>query len=275
MTLSNKVLLVGGGKMGSAMLRGWLSKGLETERVRVVEPDTAVSRAIDIDLAVSVVPNIQNLDSNFTPDVIVLAVKPQGMSTIVPHYAKLAQAGAVTVSIAAGRTVEFLERYLGRDTAIVRTMPNTPAAIGRGITAAYPNRYVSINQKKSCHSLLEAMGEVVWISEEAQIDSVTAISGSGPAYVFLLIECLAAAARKQGLPDEVAAKLALVTVSGAGELALRSDEDASVLRQNVTSPGGTTAAALEVLMSDEGIENLMLRAVEVAAARSRDLAEYT
>ena len=275
MTLSSSVLLVGGGKMGSAMLRGWLSKGLETERVRVIEPDVAASKAIGEDLAVPVLQNIQKLDSNFSPDVIVLAVKPQGMSTIVPNYAKMAQAGAVTVSIAAGRTVAFLERCLGRDTAIVRTMPNTPAAIGRGITAAYPNKYVSIDQKESCHGLLEAMGEVVWISEEAQIDPVTAISGSGPAYVFLLIECLAAAGRKQGLSDEVAAKLALVTVAGAGELALRSEEDASVLRQNVTSPGGTTAAALEVLMSDEGIENLMLRAVEAATVRSRGLAEYT
>ena len=272
MTLSNNILLVGGGKMGSAMLRGWLSKGLATERVRVIEPDADVSKALEEELAVSVVPNLGNLDSNYAPDVIVLAVKPQGMNTIVPGYAKMAQAGAVTLSIAAGRTVAFLERYLGRDTAVVRTMPNTPAAIGRGITAAYPNKWVSSKQKESCHGLLEAMGEVVWISDEDQIDPVTAISGSGPAYVFLLIECLATAARKQGLPDEVAAKLALVTVAGAGELALRSDEDASVLRQNVTSPGGTTAAALEILMSEEGLKSLMLRAVQVATVRSRDLA---
>tara|TARA_B100001123_G_C15325876_1_gene1029506 strand:+ start:575 stop:1432 length:858 start_codon:yes stop_codon:yes gene_type:complete len=272
MTLSDKVLLVGGGKMGSAMLRGWLSKGLATERVRVIEPDTDVAKAIDEDLAVPVLSNIENLASDFTPNVIVLAVKPQGMNTIVSGYAKMAQAGAVTLSIAAGRNVAFLERYLGCNTAVVRTMPNTPAAIGRGITAAYPNKHVSSVQKESCHGLLEAMGEVVWISDEDQIDPVTAISGSGPAYVFLLIECLAAAARKQGLPDEVAAKLALVTVAGAGELALRSEEEASVLRRNVTSPGGTTAAALEVLMSDEGLENLMMRAVQVATDRSRDLA---
>ncbi len=272
MTLSDNVLLVGGGKMGSAMLHGWLSNGLPLERVRVIDPDPHVSKAIYKDVVVSVAPDIQNLDSDFIPDVIVLAVKPQSMSTIVPNYAKMAQTGAVTLSIAAGRTVAFLEKYLGGDTAIVRTMPNTPAAIGRGITAAYPNKYVSSNQKESCHRLLEAIGEVVWLLDEDQIDSVTATSGSGPAYVFLLIECLAAAAKKQGLPDEVAAKLALVTVAGAGELALRSEEDPSVLRQNVTSPGGTTAAALEVLMSDEGLEKLMLRAVEVATIRSRELA---
>lgn len=272
MTVSDNVLLVGGGKMGSAMLRGWLSNGLEQQRVRVIEPAAAVAKAIRNELSVSVVPDIEDLDPKFSADVIIFAVKPQGMDKIVPNYAKIAQAGAVTLSIAAGRTIAFLEKHLGSNNSIVRTMPNTPAAIGRGITAACPNPYVTDDQKRSCNTLLKAMGEVVWISNEDHIDPVTAISGSGPAYVFLLIECLVLAGRTQGLSEDVAGKLAVATVAGAAELALKSEEDATTLRRNVTSPGGTTAAALDVLMAENGLEPLMLQAIQVATTRSRELA---
>lgn len=272
MAVAKNVLLVGGGKMGGALLRGWLSCGLNRARVRVIEPLAEASQLLKDELFVSVVETAGDLDAEFSTDIIVFAVKPQGMKKIVPLYADIVDAGAVTLSIAAGRNIAFFEECLGADRAIVRTMPNTPAAIGRGITAAFANAKVTKDQKAACQALLEAVGEVVWLDDEGLIDAVTAVSGSGPAYVFLLIECLARAGRAQGLSAEIAAKLAGVTVAGAGELARQSEEGASILRENVTSRGGTTAAALEVLMAGDGLEQLMQRAVEAATSRSRELA---
>ncbi len=267
-----KILLVGGGKMGGAMLRGWLARGTAPADVAVVEPFEDAARALADDTGVAVVAGHDDLPAGFVADVVVFAVKPQGMDDIVPAYKPVAETGAAMLSIAAGRTIGYFEGQLGTGAAIVRTMPNTPAAVGRGITAACANTNVSDAQRAVCQNLLEAVGEAVWVEDESLIDAVTAVSGSGPAYVFHLIECMAKAGEEQGLPADIAERLARATVSGSGELARLSDEPASVLRQNVTSPGGTTAAALEVLMADDGLPALMSRAIAAATRRSRELA---
>lgn len=259
--------------MGGAMLRGWLSRGVSPDHVRVIEPFADAAAALRQELSVTVLDDIAALEPGFVPDIVVFAVKPQGMDDIVPAYAGFAAKGAVSLSIAAGRTISYFEVNLGDGAAVVRTMPNTPAAVGRGITAACANGHVTVAQRTACESLLEAVGDVVWVETEAMIDAVTAVSGSGPAYVFLMIECMAKAGEAQGLPADIAARLARATVAGSGELARQSDEAAGTLRQNVTSPGGTTAAALDVLMADEdGLEQLMGRAIDAAARRSRELA---
>ena len=272
MSASRNILLVGCGKMGGAMLRGWLSRGLDTGNVMVVEPFAEAADSLKEELSVRVVADMGDIEAGFSPEIVVFAVKPQGMDDIVPRYADIAARGAVILSIAAGRNIGYFEKHLGSGSAIVRTMPNTPAAVGRGITAASANAHVSDAQRAACETLLEAVGEVVWVDDEALIDPVTAVSGSGPAYVFLLIECLAQAGEAQGLPADIAAKLARATVAGSGELARQSDEPAANLRQNVTSPGGTTAAALEVLMAEDGLQRLMDDAIEAATRRSRELA---
>lgn len=272
MSATQNILLVGCGKMGGAMLRGWLARGTAPANVLIVEPHADSADALRQELSVTVVPDAAGIDAGFSPDIVVFAVKPQGMDDIVPSYAPFAENGAVILSIAAGRTISYFESRLGGGAAIVRTMPNTPAAVGRGITAACANPRVSDGQRGACERLLEAVGEVVWVDDESLIDPVTAVSGSGPAYVFLMIECLAGAGEAHGLPPEIAAQLARATVAGSGELARQSDEAASTLRQNVTSPGGTTAAALDVLMADDGLQTLMNRAVDAATRRSRELA---
>lgn len=272
MSASRNILLVGCGKMGGAMLRGWLARGVAASDVCVVEPFAAAADALRSELSVTVVADAADIGQDFSPDIVVFAVKPQGMDDIVPAYSGYAETGAAFLSIAAGRTIAYFESHLGEQAAIVRTMPNTPAAVGRGITAAVANPQVTAAQRAACETLLEAVGDVVWVDDEALIDPVTAVSGSGPAYVFLLIECLAHAGVAQGLPAEIAARLARATVAGSGELARQSDDAAGTLRQNVTSPGGTTAAALDVLMADDGLGALMDRAVEAATRRSRELA---
>jgi pyrroline-5-carboxylate reductase len=221
---------------------------------------------------VAAVKTIGELPASLKPDVIVFAVKPQALDDIAPGYRPYAEAGAVALSIAAGKTIAVFERHLGGRAAIVRTMPNTPAAVGRGITVACANGHVTAAQRALCQALLEAVGEVAWVEDEALLDPVTAVSGSGPAYVFLLIECLAEAGIAAGLPADLAQRLARATVIGSGELARLSDETAAQLRKNVTSPGGTTAAALEVLMGERGLRELMTRAVAAATRRSRELA---
>ena len=204
---------------------------------------------------------------------IIIAIKPQMASEVVPGLASYVGAGTVVVSIMAGQTLDFLEQALSQRTALVRAMPNTPAAIGRGITVAVPNVRVSGGrQRELVHALLSATGAVEWIEDEALMDAVTAVSGSGPAYVFLLVEALARAGAAAGLPPDLAARLARATVAGSGELLQRSPLDPASLRQNVTSPGGTTAAALEILMGPHGLAELMTRAVAAAAERSRQLA---
>jgi pyrroline-5-carboxylate reductase len=221
---------------------------------------------------VSVVADPSRLPAGLPADAIVFAVKPQGLDAIAPAYASFARRGAVVLSIAAGKTVSGLARHLGPGAAIVRSMPNTPAAVRRGITVACANETVTSEQRAVCQHLLEAVGEVQWVEDEGLLDPVTAVSGSGPAYVFLLIECLAEAGLKAGLPRTLADRLARATVIGSAELARQSPDSPATLRENVTSPGGTTAAALGVLMGRQGLKGLMVRAVAAATRRSRELA---
>ena len=266
--LSGTILLAGAGKMGSAMLEGWVALGLAPENIAVIEPQP--SREI---AALSARGLRLNASRDAVGDVaaVVVAVKPQTADEAMPVLAPFVRGATVVVSIMAGRTLQFLARSLP-GAAIVRAMPNTPAAIGRGMTVAVPNARVSQTQRALVDALLSAVGAVEWVADEALMDAVTALSGSGPAYVFLLAEAMARAGTAAGLPAALAATLARATVAGAGELLHRSPLDAATLRQNVTSPGGTTAAALGVLTADDGLDPLMERAVRAAARRSRELA---
>ncbi len=269
--MGDRLLLVGCGKMGGAMLSGWLERGAEAGDITVIEPHPDAAEAARRAHGVRVLEAPAHAADD-PPAVVVFAVKPQTLPDMAPAYAPVAAAGAVTLSIAAGRPIGFFEAALGGEAAIVRSMPNTPAAVGRGITAACANARVGADQRALCQRLLSAIGEVVWVEDEGLIDAVTAVSGSGPAYVFLLIECMTEAGIAEGLPPDIAARLARATVAGSGELARLSDEDAAQLRINVTSPGGTTEAALGVLMADDGMAALMKRAIAAAARRSRELA---
>ncbi len=271
-TAAAPILLVGCGKMGGAMLGGWIASGVDAEHIKAVEPAAEMAQAARADHGIEVAAELAALDPGFAPRVVVFAVKPQVMDAVIPPYGRFTGPGTVFLSIAAGKSIASLAAGLGEEAAIVRAMPNTPAAIGRGITVMCPNEAVTAEQGDACDALLSAVGEVVAIEDESLLDAVTAVSGSGPAYVFLLIECLAAAARDAGLPGDLADRLALATVSGAGALAAQSTEPAATLRQNVTSPNGTTQAALDVLMAGDGLEPLLVRAVAAAAQRSRELA---
>lgn len=269
--LDGPLLLAGAGNMGSALLAGWLDGGLDPARILVQDP--APQPRVKADLAargIGVQARIGALPQ--PPAVLLVAVKPQVMDEVLPQLASLVGAQTLVISIAAGRRIAGLEAHLPPGTAVVRAMPNTPASVGRGITVAVGNAHVTAAQRETCELLLRAVGEVAWADDEDLMDAVTAVSGSGPAYVFYLAECLAEAGVKAGLKPELAAQLARWTVAGAGELLHRSDQDAATLRRNVTSPGGTTAAALEVLTAEEGLPELMGRAVDAATRRSRELA---
>lgn len=261
------ILLVGCGKMGGALMAGWIDRGTSPDAIFVVDPaGPSVPKGIAVGAALRDVPK------DFHPNVIVLAVKPQVMNEVVAPYRALVDPGTVFLSIAAGRNIRSFENILGTEAGIVRAMPNTPAAVGRGITVLFANLLVSANQRKSCEALMAAVGKVAWIDDENQMDAVTGVSGSGPAYVFHLVEAMAQAGIDAGLPADLAKLLARETVAGSGELLAQSTELASTLRENVTSPGGTTAAALEVLMSDDGLSRLMSKAILRATERSRELA---
>lgn len=271
MSMDGRLLLIGCGKMGGAMLRGWLRRGIRADDVTVVEPNGAALADL-IGQRVTLVGDAAQLPAGLAPAVVVLAVKPQMMDGAISTLTGFARPASVFLSIAAGRTIGYFEQNLGGAAAIVRSMPNTPAAIGRGITVACANRNVSAAQRAQCDDLLAAVGEVAWVEDEALLDAVTAVSGGGPAYVFLLIECLAEAGAAAGLPPELAMRLARATVCGAGELARLSAEPASALRQNVTSPGGTTLEALKILMAADGLQPLLTKAIAAATRRSRELA---
>jgi pyrroline-5-carboxylate reductase len=271
--MSENLLLVGCGKMGGAMLGGWIDQGVQPDDVTVVEPYAEALKKF-ADQGVNIVAKAADIPAAFEPDYIIIAVKPQAMDDVIPPYADYANfpGGATFLSIAAGKTIGYFEENLGADAAIIRVMPNTPAAVGRGISVACANGRVSAKAKDDCTKLLSAVGEVGWVDDEALIDGVTAVSGSGPAYVFLLAECMAKAGVEAGLPEDLAMQLARVTISGSGELMRQSADDAATLRQNVTSPGGTTEAALEVLMGNGGLQALMSEAITAAVRRSRALA---
>ena len=261
------VLLVGCGRMGGALLAGWREQGLSPSVA--VDPAPEAARHAEPDLLV--VGRAAEIPSGFTPEAVVFAVKPQNAAATLPDYAGYAGL-SVFLSIMAGRTIRGIQALLGADAAIVRAMPNTPAAVHQAISVACAGPGVSVERRNLCGTLLSAIGTVAWVENEALLDPVTAVSGSGPAYVFLLAELLEQAAETQGIPRELARMLARQTVAGSGALLMASNDDAAVLRQAVTSPGGTTAAALQVLMAPEAWPAALRRAIEAATIRSRELA---
>ena len=266
--MGHHVLLVGCGKMGGALLSGWLRAGT-VGKVDVIEPSAA---QVPEGPAVSRHDRIEDLAIGVSPDVVVFAVKPQIADSVVPLYSRFAGPDTLFLSVAAGRTIGYFQGGLGPDAAIIRVMPNTPAAIGQGVSVLVASDSVSQPQRDLAGRMMEAAGAVEWIEDEALIDAVTALSGSGPAYIFLLIETMAEAGKSVGLPADLAMRLARQTVFGSAALAAQSDEPAATLRQNVTSPGGTTQAALEVLMAADGMQPLFDRALAAAAERGRELA---
>jgi pyrroline-5-carboxylate reductase len=263
------LVLAGCGQMGSAMLRGWLARGAAGKFI-VIEP-AGLPAAFANSRNLTWQRTAEELPDGLAPDAVVFAVKPQIIDSVLPAYRRWVRPQTLFLSIAAGITIAGISRHIG-DAAIIRTMPNTPAAIGRAITVACANPRVTPDQRRLCEALLAAIGESAWVEDEALLDPVTAVSGSGPAYVFLLIEALAEAGARAGLPADLALRLARETVAGAGELARLSPESPARLRENVTSPGGTTRAALDVLMADDGLGRLLDRAVAAATRRSRELA---
>jgi pyrroline-5-carboxylate reductase len=271
--LDGPLLLAGAGNMGYALLAGWVEGGLDPKRIVVQDPAPQPRIKSELDAkGVAVHAEVASLPE--PPAVMLVAVKPQVMDQVLPGLARLVGPRTLVVSIAAGRRIDGLAAHLPTGTAIARAMPNTPASVNRGITVAVGNAHVTAAQRDACDALLRAVGDVAWVDDEGLIDAVTAVSGSGPAYVFHLAECLAEAGVAAGLAPELAQRLARATVAGAGELLYRSDLDAATLRRNVTSPGGTTAAALEVLMADPGgLPELMRNAVAAASRRSRELAK--
>lgn len=269
--LPSSLVLIGAGKMGTAMLEGWLALGLAPERVVAVDPrhdDETV--AYFAGLKVSLVSSTAELPP---AEVVVLGIKPQALDEVAPSLEPVLGANSLLISILAGKTIADLTARCPAAKAVVRAMPNTPAAVRRGITAAVPNEAVTARQKVVADTLLSGIGKVEWLDDEGLIDAVTAVSGSGPAYVFHLVEAMAQAGAKAGLPADLALRLARATVEGAGELLHRSDLSAETLRKNVTSPGGTTAAALAVLMDEKtGLPPLMEKAVAAAKKRAQELA---
>lgn len=268
--LDGPILLVGCGKMGGAMLAGWLASGLPPSLVRVSDP--GISPPLDEWCRLNGIRPNEEIGQP-TPSVIIMAVKPQVMDAVFRTIMSHAGSEALILSIAAGKTIASFAQTLPASAAIVRAMPNTPAAIGRGMTVLCPNAHVTAAQRALCEQLMSAVGEVGWVADENLMDAVTAVSGSGPAYVFLLAEAMTQAGINAGLDPALAAQLARATIAGSGELMRQSPGiDAASLRQNVTSPGGTTAAALDVLMASDGLTPLMNRAIASATARSKALA---
>jgi pyrroline-5-carboxylate reductase len=260
------IVLAGAGKMGGAMLSGWLARGLEPHRLVVIEPSPSSEIG-----ALSTQGVRLNPKDAAIAETLVIAVKPQMFRDTGKTLKSFVGPSTLVVSIMAGMTISSLREVCGG--AVVRAMPNTPAAIGRGISVVVAADDVSGAQRATADALLKATGAVEWVDDESLMDAVTAVSGSGPAYVFLLAEEIARAGVAAGLPEELATRLARETVAGSGELLHRSELSAATLRQNVTSPGGTTAAALDVLMGHEGLHRLMIRAVAAATARSKELAK--
>lgn len=259
------ILLIGCGRMGTALARGWLRRGLVPGALAVVEPAGRPPLPDEVVYAAS----LGELPTGVTPAAVIIAVKPQKIDSVLPHLAAFSAAEPLLLSIAAGIELATLRRALP---AAVRAMPNLPASIGKGISAAVAGPGVSEEQRDLADALLAAAGEVVWLEDEALIDVVTAVSGSGPAYIFALAEAMAAAGQSEGLPTQVAARLARATVIGAAHLLEQSGGSPTSLREQVTSPGGTTAAALEILRSEDGLDSLVGRAVHAAKQRSRELA---
>jgi pyrroline-5-carboxylate reductase len=271
MSANNKVVLAGCGNMGFAMLQGWLSsKVLAAADAFVVEPNEGL-RDRAATLGVTTVADAGDLPDDLAPAVVILAVKPQVMDAVLPAYAGLAGKGAAIVSVAAGIRIARIEKALGEKTPVIRVMPNTPAAVGAGMMVICANAHVGDATMAFTRQLMAASGETAVIDDEALMDAVTAVSGSGPAYLFHMIEALTEAAKAAGLPDDIAGLLAGQTIYGAAVYAKQSGVAPGTLREQVTSPNGTTAAALSVLMGDDRLTKLMTEAVEAARARSVEL----
>jgi pyrroline-5-carboxylate reductase len=268
-SLPKSLALVGAGKMGSAMIRGWLTLGMPGSAITAIDPYiSSEMQALADEHGLRLADSTAGVSA---PQVLVLAIKPQMLDSAAASIAPLVGPQTLVVSIMAGKTIKDIATRLGAS-AIVRCMPNTPAAVGRGITGAAANPGVSPAQRETAAALLSAIGKVAWLENEALIDAVTAVSGSGPAYVFYLVECMAKAGEAIGLPADLAMQLARATVEGSGELLYRdAGTPASQLRVNVTSPGGTTAAALDVLMASDGLEPLMAKAIAAANRRAGEL----
>jgi pyrroline-5-carboxylate reductase len=266
--IKGSIVLAGAGKMGGAMLTGWLARGLEPKQVAVIEPHPSAEIVALAAQGIRLNPSAKDIGNAAT---LVVALKPQTFREAGPGLKPFVTSSTLVVSIMAGTTIASIAQVCGG--SVVRAMPNTPAAIGRGITVAVAANDVSAAQRGVADALLRATGSVEWVDDEGLMDAVTAVSGSGPAYVFLLAEELARAGVEAGLPEALATKLARETVAGSGELLFRSDLASATLRQNVTSPGGTTAAALEVLMGEGGMQSLLTRAVAAATRRSKELAK--
>ena len=258
------LLLVGFGKMGGAMLAGWREAGLAPSIA--IDPMAPPSPGPEL----TVLADAAAIPADFLPAAVILAVKPQSAAETLPLYRRFGEQ-AVFLSLMAGRTLAGMQTLLG-NAAIVRAMPNTPAAVRQGVTVGCPNGLVTAAQRTLCDRLLRAIGEVAWVDDEALLDPVTAVSGSGPAYVFLLAELMEQAAIAQGIPPDLARLLARQTVSGSGALLAASPEASAQLRKNVTSPKGTTEAALNVMMAADGWPKIVDAAIAAATARSRELA---
>lgn len=267
--LPQSLVLIGAGKMGGAMLEGWLRIGMDPKGISLIDPnpsDEMVALAAEKGMAVN--PTAAAVGP---VEVLVLATKPQMLDTAAPAVQAFIQPKTLVISILAGKTLGDLSARLPQANAVIRAMPNLPASVQRGATAAAPGPGVSAAQRAMADALLGSIGTVEWLDSEKLIDAVTAVSGSGPAYVFHLVECLAAAGTAAGLPQDIAERLARATIEGAGEMLFQSRLSPATLRQNVTSPGGTTAAALAVLMADDGLKPLMNQAVAAAKRRAEEL----
>ena len=262
------LLLIGAGRMGSALLKGWIARGLGPVLVIETNPSPELKRLAKRD--VTLLESIDDAPKKLRACVI--ALKPQILKTEAARLRAIAESGTPMISIAAGSSIRLMSKAWGKTARVIRTMPNTPGSIGEGISALYAAPNATRADRKLAESLLAALGEIIWVKRETDIDTVTAVSGSGPAYVFLLVECLEEAARREGLPPSIAHRLARKTIIGAGALLKADDAPAETLRRNVTSPHGTTEAALHVLMAKNGLAPLIKRAVSAARRRARELA---
>lgn len=260
-----KIILVGCGKMGPAMLAGWLVQGVDINNVIAVDP---VAEEV---FGIIPLRNNEEIPKDFEPDFIVFAVKPDMMENVCQNYKRFKRSNMLYISIAAGKNLSSLAEHISSDAAIVRAMPNLPAVISEGITIAIANEHVDLQQKEDCYSLFEAIGEFRWADDENLMDAVTAISGSGPAYLFYFMECFTEAAKELGLPDDMAELLAKQTIYGSVSLVERSGEPPASLREKVTSPGGTTEAALKILMAENGLKSLISKAANAAKNKAKEL----
>lgn len=270
MSSDRPIVLVGAGNMGGAILRGWIENEIDPTNIYVSDPGLSFEFKEYLDGH-----SIQHgtaIPEGLKASVLMVAIKPQMMEKVLPSLVGGVDDDTLIVSVAAGTTITKMKSFLPLG-KIIRAMPNTPAMVGRGITGIAAEDGIDANSQDKITRLLEVCGPVIWLDDEAQIDAVTAVSGSGPAYVFLLAECMAEAGRKAGLDADIAMKLARETVSGAGELMHQSDDDANILREKVTSPGGTTAAALSVLMDEDGMQRIFDAAISAAKSRSEELAK--